>query len=108
MARMKYSYHQKEKVWSVVADVPYGRVTTYGDVARTTRPQCSPRFVGWALSQAHPSSGLPWHRVLAAGGRIVVTGSAADQQRARLQAEGVQFQRNSVRLDLHRFHDLER
>ena len=104
---VKYPHQQKERIWNIVADVPYGQVVTYGDVAHAVRPKCSPRFIGWALSQAPPNLGLPWHRVLAVGGRVAVTGSKAVEQKSRLKAEGVKFQRNCARLELHRFTGLD-
>ncbi len=94
---------RKEGVWRLVTEVPRGAVSTYGDIARALRPPCNPRFVGWALRQAPPGLGLPWHRVLAAGGRIALTGPSALEQRVRLQAEGVQFRGRKARLDLHRY-----
>ena len=97
------SSQRKEGVWRLVTEVPRGSVSTYADIARALRPPCNPRFVGWALRQAPPGLGLPWHRVLGAGGRIALTGHAALEQRVRLQAEGVQFQGPKVCLDLHRY-----
>lgn len=88
--------------------VPKGFVVTYGDVARALRPPCNPRLVGWALRQAHPAARLPWHRVLAAGGRIALAGSHAMEQRLRLEAEGVRFRGRKVRMDLHHYKYLSR
>ena len=101
------SSHRKESVWRLVTEVPRGSVSTYGDIARALRPPCNPRFVGWALRRAPPGLGLPWHRVLAAGGRIALTGPSALEQRFRLQAEGIEFRNAKVRLDLHRYHGFD-
>ena len=101
------SSHRKESVWRLVADLPSGSVSTYGDIARALRPPCNPRFVGWALRHAPPGLGLPWHRVLAADGGISVTGPAAIEQRLRLQAEGVTFRGHKVRLDLYRYQGFD-
>ena len=86
--------------------MPKGYVVTYGDVAGAIALPCSPRFVGGALRRAHPALGLPWHRVLAAGGRIALPGQAGQEQRLRLKAEGVQFAGARVRMDLHRYSKL--
>ena len=101
------SSQRKESVWRLVTEVPRGSVSTYGDIAAALRPPCNPRFVGWALRQAPPGLGLPWHRVLAAGGHIALTGPSALEQRLRLQAEGVHFRGRKVRLDLHRYHGFD-
>jgi hypothetical protein len=53
------------------------------------------RQVVWALRQA---KGLPWHRVVAAGGRIALPGEAGFEQRMRLESEGVSFSGSRVRM----------
>jgi methylated-DNA-protein-cysteine methyltransferase-like protein len=55
------------------------------------------------LGKAPPGLALPWHRVLAAGGRIALPGSHGLDQRLRLQAEGVTFTGKRVRLKLHQW-----
>lgn len=83
--------------------IPRGRVATYGDIAAAVVPACSPRHVGWALRQAPAGLRLPWHRVLAAGGRIALRGESGREQRLRLEAEAVAFRGRRVRMDVHRF-----
>ena len=95
-----------EAIWRVVSTIPGGCVVTYGDVALAANPPCSARHVGWALRMAHPAQGLPWHRVVAAGGRIALQGLSSFEQRLRLEAEGVKFRGRRVRMDLHHFRDL--
>ena len=93
-------------IWRAVSNIPGGSVVTYGDVALAANPPCSARQVGWALRMAHPAQGLPWHRVVAAGGRIALEGPSSFEQRLRLEAEGVKFRGRRVRMDLHHFRDL--
>ncbi len=95
-----------EAIWRAVSTIPGGCVVTYGDVALAANPPCSARHVGWALRMAHPAQGLPWHRVVAAGGRIALEGPSSFEQRLRLEAEGVKFRGRRVRMDLHHFTDL--
>jgi methylated-DNA-protein-cysteine methyltransferase-like protein len=76
-------------------------VVTYGDIADSLRPPCNPRLVGWALRKAPPGLALPWHRVLAAGGRIALPGPTGFDQRLRLQTEGVTFSGKRVNLKKH-------
>ena len=83
--------------------VPRGTVSTYGDIAGALRPPCNPRLVGWALRQAPPGLSLPWHRILAAGGRIALPGTNGLDQRLRLESEGVTFSGKRVRLKMHRW-----
>jgi methylated-DNA-protein-cysteine methyltransferase-like protein len=91
------------EIWRLIRRVPRGSVVTYGDIARRLRPPCNPRLVGWALRKAPPGLTLPWHRVLAAGGRIALPGPNGLDQRLRLQAEGVTFAGKRVRLKLHQW-----
>jgi len=77
-----------ERVFAVVAAVPPGRVTTYGDVAGALGSRRVARQVGYALA-ACPDE-LPWHRVVNAKGFLSrrAHGSPSDEQVLRLKAEG--------------------
>ena len=87
-------------IWRAVAALPRGTVATYGTVAARAGLPRAARLVGHALRTAPRSLDLPWHRVVAAGGRIAFKrGSAAyREQRRRLVAEGVAVVRGRVRL----------
>ncbi|HED08345.1 MAG TPA: MGMT family protein [Ignavibacteria bacterium] len=52
-----------DKVYKVVEKIPYGKVTTYGDIAEACGTRAAARTVGWALNGAK-ESGLPCHRVV--------------------------------------------
>jgi methylated-DNA-protein-cysteine methyltransferase-like protein len=91
----------RQKVWRLIRVIPRGKVATYGDIARAVGPPCTPRLVGQALRQSSAALRLPWHRVLAAGGRIALPGASGLEQRLRLQAEGVLFSGSRVRIELH-------
>ena len=86
-----------EKIRATVRRIPRGKVATYGDVARAAGFHGSARQVVWALRKAGP--GLPWHRVIGAGGRIRLPGEAGLDQRMRLAAEGVKFQRERIDME---------
>jgi methylated-DNA-protein-cysteine methyltransferase-like protein len=80
------------RVCAVVRLVPAGALTTYGDVAAALGSARVARHVGWALA-ALTDATVPWHRVINAQGAISFKGdlARAEQQRARLEAEGVGF-----------------
>ena len=59
----------ERKVLTVVSRIPVGRVTTYGDVARLAGRPGAARAVGNILREAD-EPGLPYHRVIAAGGKL--------------------------------------
>lgn len=90
-------------VWRLVRRIPKGRVTTYGDLADRLGEGFTARSVGRALRLTPPGLRLPWHRVVAAGGRIAVPGEASLEQRWRLEAEGVRFSGRKVRIRDHRW-----
>jgi methylated-DNA-protein-cysteine methyltransferase-like protein len=83
---------------AVIGRVPRGKVITYGQVAEAAGFPGAARQAVWAL---HGSRGLPWHRVIAAGGRIALPGEKGLDQRLRLETEGVTFRGGRVRMDLH-------
>ena len=94
------------RAWRVVRSIPRGKVVTYGDIAAALGRPWTARRIGWALRQAPASLGLPWHRVVAAGGRIALPGASGLDQRLRLQAEGGGFSGRRVRMDLHHYRRL--
>ena len=83
---------------AIIARIPRGRVITYGEVAEAAGFPGAARVTVWALWQGE---GLPWHRVVGAGGRISLPGEEGREQRLRLATEGVTFRSGRVRIDLH-------
>lgn len=82
------------RIYAVVRRIPRGKVATYGQVADLAGMHGAARLVGYALHALKDEQAVPWHRVLAAGGRITLAkldGSAATTQRIRLEHEGVRF-----------------
>ena len=77
-----------QRIAAVVAAIPHGRVATYGQVAAQAGNRRAARQVAWAL-RAYAGSGLPWHRVIGAGGAIRLPGDGLQRQRSLLLAEGV-------------------
>ena len=81
-----------ENVWEVVAQIPHGKVTTYGHIAEHIGLKSAARTVGWALNGA-AASGLPCHRVVNRYGGL--SGKrhfeGPDVMEERLRSEGVSF-----------------
>lgn len=88
-----------DEVYEVVAKVPKGKVTTYGDVARMTGHPRASRQVGWALHvNPRPGNEIPCHRVVFKSGSVC-TGFAfggPEVQRALLEAEGITFDEDGM------------
>lgn len=97
---MATTEEQVERVRELVAAIPVGRVSTYGDIAAASGLP-SPRTVGAIMRT--DSSDLPWHRVVPASGRPAP--HLAIRQLERLAAEGVPIRDGRVALSAtrHRF-----
>src|SRR5579864_3787993 len=80
--------------------IPRGKVSTYGGVAKAAGYPGAARIVARVLRRGF---GLPWQRVLGAGGAIKLTGDSAIEQRLRLEAEGVRFRGRKVDMKAHEF-----
>jgi len=85
---------------AAIQKIPKGKVSTYGAVARAAGLSHGARQVARVL---HRSFGLPWQRVLGAGGEIKLRGDSAIEQRLRLEAEGVRFRGRRVDMKAHEF-----
>jgi methylated-DNA-protein-cysteine methyltransferase-like protein len=99
-----------QRIWQVVAMIPRGRVSTYGDVARFAGLPGAARRVGRALRTLPGATRVPWHRVVNAGGRISLPAGSDGQrlQRSRLEAEGVAFRGDRLDLGTYRWRPGER
>src|SRR6478609_4930670 len=85
---------------AAIRQIPRGKVSTYGAVARAAGFPGAARQVARAL---HCSVGLPWQRVLGSGGEIKLRGDSAMEQRFRLEAEGVRFRGRRVDMKAHEY-----
>ena len=87
-----------KKVYMTVRKGPYGRVTTYGAIAKFIGAPSSSRVVGWALNSSHNDSSIPAHRVVNRNG--LLTGKhhffGRDLMEQLLQNEGVNVIDNQV------------
>ena len=85
------SHQALQAIWKAVRAIPRGQVSSYGTVAKRAGLPGRARLVGYALKIAPDR--LPWHRVVAAGGRITFPKSSRQfaEQRKRLLAEGVEL-----------------
>jgi len=81
----------REQILTILAEIPPGRVTTYGRIAVMT-DGATPRLVARALRELPADHGLPWFRVITASRKLADHGGA-EEQRRRLVAEGVLFDR---------------
>jgi len=90
----------RKQIEAAIRKIPRGKVSTYGAIARAAGFPGAARRVAATL---HSSVGLPWQRVVGAGGEIKLRGDSAFEQRFRLEAEGVTFRGRKVNLSEHEF-----
>lgn len=87
-----------EQVYSVVRQVPYGKVTTYGAIANFLSSSGSARMVGWAMNASHAYIDIPAHRVVNRSG--LLTGKhhfqGTNLMQQLLENEGIQVVNNQV------------
>jgi methylated-DNA-[protein]-cysteine S-methyltransferase len=84
------------RVLAVVRRIPYGRVATYGEVAKLAGRPGAARAVGNIMRNCGPPD-VPCHRVIAAGGRLGGYGGSELLKRQLLMSEGVIFHGNRVK-----------
>jgi len=77
------------RVWELIADVPYGERTTYGEIARALGAGTEPRDVGAAVGRNPLCIIIPCHRVVGATGRLTGYAGGLDRKRALLEIEHV-------------------
>lgn len=96
---MSKNDHFFERVYEVTRLIPYGRVTTYGAIARYLGSPQSSRMVGWAMNSSHSQPGfVPAHRVVNRTG--ILTGknhfSGSKVMQELLENEGVEIREDQI------------
>jgi len=87
-----------QPVYRLIKKIPRGKVTTYGELARKLRLRGGARAVGYAMAACASGQGIPWHRVIGAGGHLLIPEPHGSLQRRLLEAEGVKL--NGSRIDM--------
>lgn len=92
-------------LYTVLARVPAGRVVTYGQLATLAGRPGAARWVGSQLRALPSDTQLPWHRVVAASGKLSLPAgsSAAIGQRTKLETEGIVFRGERIPLAHYRW-----
>ena len=89
-----------EIIWQIVASIPQGQVTTYGQIARLAGFPNHARYVGATLRNLPSGSTLPWHRVINAKGEISfpLNSEAYQRQKRLLESDGIIFDDTKISL----------
>ena len=88
-----------ELVYEITSQIPYGRVTTYGAIAKCISTGSAARMVGWALNNSHHQSDfIPAHRVVNRSG--ILTGKHhfgnTNTMKQLLQNEGIHIEDDRI------------
>lgn len=87
-----------QKVYEVARLVPFGRVTSYGAIAKYLGAARSARMVGWAMNASHTMEDIPAHRVVNRKG--LLTGKhhfdGTNLMQQLLENEGIQVQEHQI------------
>ena len=87
-----------ERVYAVVRQIPYSKVTSYGAIAKALGTARSARMVGWAMNASHHLEDVPAHRVVNRKGLLTgkfhFDGTNVMQQ--LLESEGIVVKNNQI------------
>ncbi len=95
--------NKREAIIQIVNAIPYGKVATYGQIAKLAGLGRAARFVGTCMKNLPKNTRLPWHRVINAKGQLSFPFDSEGylQQKQRLMAEGIGF--SGRKIDVTRF-----
>ena len=87
-----------ERVYEVARQIPYGKVTSYGAIAKVIGAARSARMVGWAMNASHNLEDVPAHRVVNRNG--LLTGkyhfNGTNMMQQLLESEGIIVVENQI------------
>jgi methylated-DNA-protein-cysteine methyltransferase-like protein len=87
-----------ERVYAVARQIPYGKVTSYGAIAKVLGAARSARMVGWAMNASHNLEDVPAHRVVNRIG--LLTGKhhfdGTNLMQQLLESEGIEVVDNQI------------
>ena len=90
-----------DPVYHLVKQIPRGRVTTYGALAKALRLRGGARTAGRAMAATPSGKGIPWHRVVGDRGKLLIREPYASLQRKLLESEGVKVVESRADLKSH-------
>lgn len=96
----------REAIYLALMTIPAGRVITYGQLASLAGLPGAARLVGSVLCGLSETTGLPWHRVINAQGKISlpVDSDGYKKQLASLAAEGIDLKNGKISLRIYGYN----
>ncbi|MDG1871295.1 MAG: MGMT family protein [Flavobacterium sp.] len=87
-----------ERVYVIAKQIPYGKITSYGAIAKALGAARSARMVGWAMNASHGRADIPAHRVVNRKG--LLTGKfhfdGTNLMQQLLESEGITVEDNQI------------
>ena len=87
-----------ERVYVIAKQIPYGKITSYGAIAKALGAARSARMVGWAMNASHSRADIPAHRVVNRKG--LLTGKfhfdGTNLMQQLLESEGITVEDNQI------------
>ncbi len=87
-----------DAVYALVKKIPRGKVLTYGAVAKAIKLKGGARTAGHAMAATPKGQGIPWHRVVGAGGKLLIREPYASLQKKLLASEGAKITETRVNM----------
>ncbi|EHN70010.1 MGMT family protein [Aliivibrio fischeri] len=78
-----------QSIYMNLAQIPKGRIISYGQLAKLAGYPNHSRHVGKTLAKLPKDTTLPWHRVVNSQGKISLSGDSFYKQKERLEKEGI-------------------
>jgi methylated-DNA-protein-cysteine methyltransferase related protein len=92
-------------VYKLVKRIPRGQAATYGQIANALALRGGARSAGRAMAACPSGHGIPWHRVVGAGGRLLLREPNVALQRKLLESEGLQIAEKRIQnFPSHQWH----
>lgn len=97
---------RREAIYLALAQIPKGKVITYGNLAKLAGMPNGARLAGRLMCELPDSSNLPWHRVINAQGRLSlpVDSGGYREQLQRLQKDGIDVNNGKIKLSIYGYN----
>lgn len=96
---------RKEAIYLALAQIPKGKVITYGNLAKLAGMPNGARLAGRLMCELPEGSRLPWHRVINAQGKLSlpIDSDSYREQIKRLEKEGVVINNGKIKLSIYAY-----
>lgn len=97
---------RKEAIYLALAQIPAGKVITYGNLAKLAGMPNGARLAGRLMCELPDGSNLPWHRVINAQGKLSMPVDSAGyrEQMLRLEKDGIEIHNGKIKLSLYGYN----